>query len=78
MKIMVVIPMKPYRVWMARCESARMECLWLKNGIIVQNGDGLQEVQILCDAERAHAIVHFASRTCPDVVPYIKQIANPY
>ena len=77
MKIMVVIPMKPYRFWLARCEPTRAEYLWLKNGIIARNGDGREEVQILCDNERAKLIMDYAARACPEVLPYIQRIANP-
>ena len=74
---MVVIPMKPYKIWLARCEPARREYLWLKNGIIARSGDGREEVQILCDTERADAIVNYAARACPEVLPYIQRLASP-
>lgn len=77
MKTMVIIPMKSYKFWLTRCEPTLPEYLWLKNGIIARSGDDREEVQILCDHERVKAIIDFAARSCPEVVSYIKRIANP-
>ena len=75
-KIMVVIPLRPYKVWIARCEPQSPQYRHLTNGIIVRRADGQEEVQILCDEKRARDILDYAARVCPEVAPFITRITD--
>jgi hypothetical protein len=74
-QVMLVIPLKPYKIWLARVEPTRPEYRWLTNGVIVQNGEG-QEVQIPCDDALAQQITGLARREIPEILPYMKLVAD--
>ena len=72
MKILLVMPLSVYNLWLSRSAIADTAYGWLKNGFIVRrNENGTEEVQILCDHERLANLMDYAKRVCPEAVPYI-------
>lgn len=70
MEMMVIIPMESYRAMLAKCDSTRPEYTLLRNGVVIRNRDGSEEVEILCDAAEAAA-------GCPEKIPFIRVISSP-
>ena len=77
MEMMVIIPMESYRAMLAKCDSTRPEYTLLRNGVVIRNREGNEEVEILCDAAGAKQLMEFASSGCPEIIPFIRVIANP-
>jgi hypothetical protein len=68
--MLVIIPMESYDVLIGCCATSYPEYELLKNGFIMRNGEGEQEVRVSCDSARA--IVDFATEHCPEVVSYMR------
>ena len=77
MEMMVVIPIETYRAMLVKCDSTRAEYALLKNGVVIRNGEGNEEVEILCDAAGAKGMMDFAATECPEMIPFIRVISNP-
>ena len=73
MKILIVIPIDPYRVLLSRCEISRPEYRVLTNGIITERPDAQRVVQILCDLANAKSILDFANGVYPEAAAYIEE-----
>jgi len=70
---MLVIPAVYYKELLSNCATLWPEYRALKNGLIVRDNRG-EQIEILCDPERAKLILNFAVRTCAHAVPHIRQI----
>jgi hypothetical protein len=77
MEIMVNIPMVSYEDMLKRCDPSRPEYELLKNGLVMRNQEGHQEVRVLTDEDGAKQITDFAARACPEVLPSVAVISEP-
>jgi hypothetical protein len=75
MEMMVVIPLEAYNAMLDKCDTSRAEYALLKNGVIVRNSEGKEQVEIICDANKAKQIVNFAATDCPELSPFINIIS---
>lgn len=76
-KILLVLPLAAYNLWVSRSASKDTAYAWLKNGIIIRrNGQETEEVQILCEQERLTKLIEHANRVCPEVIGYITSISS--
>lgn len=77
MKMLLVLPLSAYNLWVSRSAIKDTAYAWLKNGIIIRrNGRGTEEVQILCEQERLTKLIEHANRVCPEVMDYITSISS--
>jgi hypothetical protein len=72
--MLVIIPIESYDVLIGCCATSYPEYELLKNGFIMRNGEGEQEVRVSCDS--AGLIVDFATEHCPEVVPYMRTASD--
>jgi len=75
--IMLHIPMVTYEILSEACDPSLPEYELLKNGLVMRNQQGNQEVQVLTDKAGAKQIMEFAATACPEVIPFIKVISEP-
>ena len=75
--IMLHIPMVTYEILSEACDPSLPEYELLKNGLVMRNQQGNQEVQVLTDKAGAKQIMEFAATACPQVIPFIKVISEP-
>lgn len=71
---LVIIPLDAYNALMTKCAESHLEYPLLKNGFIIRNAEGEQEVHLACDSARA--IVDFAAEHCPEVVLYMRTVTD--
>ena len=71
---LVIIPLDAYNALMKKCAECYLEYPVLKNGFIIRNAEGQQEVHLACDSARA--IVIFAEEHCPEVAPYMRTVTD--
>lgn len=76
MEMMVIIPMESYRAMLAKCDSTRPDYTLLRNGVVIRNRDGSEEVELLCDAAEAKRMMDFAAAGCPEIIPFIRVISS--
>lgn len=67
---LVIMPLDAYNALMKKCAGSHLEYPVLKNGFIIRNAEGEQEVRVACRSARA--IVDFAAEHCPEVVPCMR------
>jgi ferredoxin len=65
---LVIMPMESYNVLIECCAESWPEYEVLKNGFIIRNEKGEQEVRVACDSTR---LVDFAAAHCPKVLPTV-------
>ena len=69
--IMLHIPMVTYEILLEACDPSLPEYELLKNGLVMRDQQGNQEVQVLTDKAGAKQIMEFAATACPEVIPFI-------
>lgn len=69
MKQSIIIPIDIFNDLLKSCAESQPEYQTLKNGFIMRNKEGGQEVHIPYEASAAREIFAFANRVCPQVVP---------
>ena len=72
MKQTIVISMEAFNALVKRCAESHPEYQTLKNGFVMRNKGGAQEVHIACDPAVAKTILGFADRVCAEAVPHIR------
>lgn len=72
MKHKIVISMEAFNNLVDRCAESRPEYQTLKNGFVMRNKGGAQEVHIVCDTAVAKTILGFANRVCGEALPHIR------
>lgn len=60
-----------------RATARKVEYELLKNGLVMRNQEGHQEVRVLTDEDGAKQITDFAARACPEVLPSVAVISEP-
>lgn len=68
----IVIPIDAFNALIDRCSESYPEYQTLKNGFVMRNKGGAQEVHIPCDPAVAKTILGFAHRVCAEVSPHIR------
>jgi hypothetical protein len=75
-EIMFNIPMVTYEILLEACDPSLPEYELLKNGLVMRNQQGNQEVQFLTAKAGAKQIMEFAATACPEVLPFVKAISR--
>jgi hypothetical protein len=76
MKILLVIPKLYYKMLLDRSAMLWPEYRALKNGILMRNDTGQEEIHIVCDSHSVQLILNFAGRVCSEAIPHIQQFGN--
>jgi hypothetical protein len=74
MKVLLVMPLAAYNLLLTDCKPGQHEYPLLKNGLVDGNGQGFQEVTILCDGAGAETILELAAKAFPDTLSSIRRI----
>jgi hypothetical protein len=69
MKQSIIIPIDVFNDLLKSCAESQPEYQTLKNGFIMRNKQGGEEVHIPYEASAAREILALANRVCPQVVP---------
>jgi hypothetical protein len=75
MKQMIVIPIETFNSLVDRCADSLPEYQTLKNGFVMRNKGGEEEVHIMCDSASAKTILAFADQAYSEAVPYIRAMS---
>jgi hypothetical protein len=75
MEMMVSISLEAYNAMLDKCDASRAEYALLKNGVIIRDREGKEQVEILCGPQEAKQIVDFAASDCPELSPFISVIS---
>lgn len=68
---LIIMPVESYNVLIESCAESCPEYELLKNGFIMRNEAGEEEVYVPCDSAIARIIFDFATQCCPETVPHI-------
>jgi hypothetical protein len=76
MKMLLLVPKVAYDRMLLACDKNDSQYRLLKNGLIETGSDGVLQVRILCDSDKAGTILDLARETSPDILTAIQQIKN--
>lgn len=76
MKKAIVLPIDIFNALLENCAESQPEYETLRNGFIMRNKGGGQEVHIPYDAASAAELLVLAERVCPEALPYIQEATS--
>jgi hypothetical protein len=76
MKVLLLVPKGAYDRLLSACEKTAPQYELLRNGLIEIDANGLQQVRILCDSDKAQTLLGFARQLSPDMLAAIREVRN--
>jgi hypothetical protein len=76
MKVLLLVPKVAYDRLLLSCEKQDPKYQLLRNGLLETGSNGVQQVRILCDPDKAQTILELARKTSPDTFAAIRKIRN--
>jgi hypothetical protein len=70
------VPKVAYERLLLACRHDDSKYRLLRNGVLETDDNGVQQVRILCDPDKAKAILNLARDTSPDILAAIQEIQN--
>jgi hypothetical protein len=76
MKVLLLVPKVAYERLLSACGNDDSKHRLLRNGVLEPGSNGVQQVRILCDSDKAKTILDLARETSPDILVAIQEIQN--